>query len=617
PVSNITWSTGTNFGSTNGIGYFDNTNPSFPLQSGVILSTGNVTNAPGPNATDLNDGKAAWKGDTDLEATLLAAGISMTSTNATVLEFDFVPFSSNFDFKFLFASEEYGNFQCQFSDAFAFLLTNKSTNVTTNLAVVPITNEPISVVTIRNSLYNSSCPSENPTYFGAFNGGSNAAGSATNFNGQTVIMNAASSTLVPNTPYHIKLVIADRKDYQSDSAIFLGANSFNVGQDVLGPDLTLASNNAVCDNSTHTIKSGLSPAIYSFDWTLNGNPIGGNTPDLIVSQPGTYGLAYTIKSTGCKVTTDFIKVEYYKAITTPDPVDLYQCNSGQANFTFDLAFNTPIVKIPGTQISYHPTQADATSNSNMLPTSYTIAAGSLPATIWVRILNTVTNCAIEKSFQLGLTPPPVANNPGDMTLCETSIGTNTANFDLASQTPIVLGGQPPTRYNVTYYTKIADANAGTNPINTSVAYPSGNATLFVKVQNTTDPTCFNTTSFNLIVKPKPILDLIPDQYVCIGFTLPPLKNPGNYYSGPNKGLPMLSAGDIITTDQNVYIYNETGGTPSCSYETKFNVKIVVPADITPTDIVACDQYLLPKLGFGTRYYTLPGGPKTVGNTELF
>ena len=28
-ISNITWSTGSNFGSTNGIGYFQNTNPSF------------------------------------------------------------------------------------------------------------------------------------------------------------------------------------------------------------------------------------------------------------------------------------------------------------------------------------------------------------------------------------------------------------------------------------------------------------------------------------------------------------------------------------------------------------------------------------------------------------
>jgi gliding motility-associated-like protein len=617
PVSNITWRTGTNFGSTNGIGYFDNTNPAFPLQSGVILSTGNVTNADGPNATDLNDGNSAWTGDSDLEATLLAAGISMVSTNATVLEFDFLPFSSNFDFKFLFASEEYGNFQCQFSDAFAFLLTNKSTGITTNLAVVPITNEPISVVTIRNSLYNSSCPSENPAYFGAFNGGSNAAGSATNFNGQTVIMNAASSTLVPNTPYHIKLVIADRGDFQSDSAIFLGANSFNVGQDVLGPDLTLASNNAVCDNSTHTIKSGLSPAIYSFDWTLNGAPTGGNTPDLTVTQPGTYGLSYTIIATGCKVTTDFIKVEYYNPILTPDPVDLYKCNSGQANFTFDLTFNTPVVEIPGTQISYHATLADATSGSNPLLTSYTIASGSLPATIWVRILNTATKCAIEKSFQLGLTPPPIANNPADMTLCETTIGANTASFDLTSQNSTVLGGQSPIIYTIFYYTNIADANAGTNPINTSVVFPSGDATIFVKVQNSTDSACYNIASFKLIVKLRPPLDDIPDQFVCIGFTLPPLVNPGNYYSGPNKTGTSLNIGDVITTDQNVYIYNETGGTPSCYNETSFNIKIVIPADITPADIVECDQYLLPKLSFGTRYFTLPGGPTTAGNTELF
>lgn len=211
PVSNITWRTGnTNgYGSTNGIGYFKNTNPSFPLKSGVILSTGNVLNAPGPNTSILNDGNVAWAGDSDLEATLLTAGITMNSANASVLEFDFVPFSANFNFQFLLASEEYGNFQCQFSDAFAFLLTNKTTGVTTNLAVVPGSSTPISVVTIRDFLYNSSCPSENSNYFGAFNGGSMAASSATNFNGQTVVMNATSSILIPNTPYHIKLVIAD------------------------------------------------------------------------------------------------------------------------------------------------------------------------------------------------------------------------------------------------------------------------------------------------------------------------------------------------------------------------------------------------------------------------
>jgi len=614
PVNNISWRTGNTNGSnsSNGIGYFQNTNPAFPLTSGVILSTGNVANAVGPNNSQLNDGNAAWTGDSDLEATLLAAGITMNSTNATVLEFDFMPFSSNFDFNFIFASEEYGNFQCQFSDAFAFLLTNKSTGVTTNLAVVPNTSAPISVVTIRNSLYNSSCSSENPNYFGTFNGGSNAPTSATNFNGQTIPMSASSTTLIPNTPYHIKLVIADRKDNQSDSAIFLGANNFNVGQDVLGPDLTVANNTAICDSGTHILTSGLNPAIYSFAWTFNGNPIGGNTPNLTVNQAGIYGLTYTIIATNCPVTTDFIKIEYFNPITTPDPINLYKCNSGQTDYTFDLSLNTSIINIPQNQISYHATLAKANSNTDPLPNNYTIAASSLPATIWIRIQNTSTNCYITKSFQLGIVPPPLANNPGSFRLCETIPGSNSADFNLAAKTPLILGSQSSSIYNVSYYTNLSDANTASNPIDISIPFISGNTTLFSRIQTITNPTCFSTVSFDLVVVPRPIIDHTSNQYVCNGYTLPVLVNPGNYYSAPNKGLPMLNAGDIISADQTIYLYSETGGTPNCSYESSFFIKIVKPENLKPTDIIACDSFTLPTAIYGIRYFTLPGGPNGNG-----
>ena len=614
-VSNIKSKTGTDFGSSNGIGYFKNTNPSFPLSSGVILSTGDVKNAPGPNTIDLDDGNMAWTGDRDLENTLLAAGIKMKSSNATVLEFDFIPFSPNFDFQFLFASEEYGNFQCQFSDAFAFLLTNTSTGVTTNLAVVPDSTIPISVVTIRNSLYNSSCSSENPNYFGAFNGGSNAAGSATNFNGQTVVMNATSSTLVPNTMYHIKLVIADREDNKADSAIFLVANSFNVGQDVLGPNLTIENNTAICDKGSHIITSGLDPAIYSFAWTFNGTPTGGNTPDLTVTQAGTYSLTYTIIKTNCEVTTDFITIEYYEAIMTPDPVDLFKCDSSLPSFSFDLSYNTPIITIPGTQISYHATSGDAISNSNPLPNNYSVTTSSLPTTIWTRILDKVTGCVTAKTFQLKLAPPPVANNPGDMSLCETKTGTNIANFNLTSQTPSVLSGHSPLIYTVSYHINASDANAGKNPINTSIPFTSGNLTVFARIQNNTDPTCFNTTNFNLIVQPRPILDPIPDQFVCESYTLPVLANPGDYYSGPNRKTPMLFAGDVIDKDTTIYIYYETGGTLNCSSERSFRVKIVLPKDLNPVNVNVCDKYTLPQMPYGVRYFTLPDGPDGNG-TEI-
>lgn len=609
-LSNINFRTGTNFGSSNGIGYFTNTNPAFPLASGVVLSTGNVLNVPGPNSSTLNDGNLAWSGDTDLQNALLAAGITMNSTNATVLEFDFVPFSPNFNFQFLFASEEYGNFQCQFSDAFAFLLTNVATGVTTNLAVVPSTTDPISVTTIRNSLYNSNCGSVNPSYFGAFNGGSNAAAAPINFNGQTVVMNANSNSLVPNTTYRIKLVVADRQDFQSDSAIFLGANSFNIGQDVLGTDLTVTANSAVCFNDTTTLTSGLNPAIYSFAWTLNGNPIGGNTANLTVNQPGTYGLTYTIIATNCTVTTDFINVEYQPEIVTPNPVNLLQCDNASANYTFDLGFNTNILNTTGIAISYHNTLLEAQSGANPLPTNLSTPVTSLPRTIFVRFLNTSTNCIATKTFQLQLTAPPIANNPGNFTVCATGVGSLEAIFPIATLTNTVLGAQSPVNYLVSYHPTLIDATNNVNPI--ASPFTTANTSMFIRVQNATDSSCFNITSIDLIVRLIPQVDPIQNQYVCTSFILPTLVNGGNYYTGPNQGLPILPVGTVITTDTTVYIYNETGGIPNCSNGSSFFIDIVEQPDIEVLDTTVCDTYTVPSLGNTAQFYTQPGGPTGTG-----
>ncbi len=617
-VRNVSSRTGTNFGSTNGIGYFTNTNPAFPLQNGVVLTTGNVLNSPGPNSSELSDGSPAWLGDAQLEAALLAAGITMNSTNATVLEFDFTSFSSFMNFQFLFASEEYGTYQCNSPDAFAFLITDQF-GVTQNLAVIPSTTTPISVETIRNFLYNSACPSSNAQYFGSFNGGSAAAGSATNYNGQTVLMDATKSDLIPGDTYHIKLVIADRGDQRFDSAVFLGGGSFDFNSDVLGPDVAdLCNNNGV--NENYTISSGLDPNFFDFIWKdANGNPIPGETgPDLVVNQPGTYFLTYFIQSSNCEVATNDIIIGYQSGITVPDPVDLYKCNSGLTSYTYDLAYNTPIVD-PSSQyvVSYHEFQLDAENNAAPLPLNYNVTAGSLPKQIWIRIQNTTTGCYTLKSFNLRLTPAPVANNPGDMTECEITSGSNTALFNLPSQTPDVLLTQSSSIYSVTYHLTQADANSGANPIDTSSSLLSGNATIYVRIITITDPNCFNTTSFNLIVKPKPLLDPVVDQYVCVEYILPTPTNPGTYYSGPNQGLPILPPGTHITVNTTIYLYHETGGTPSCPSEISFRVVIVDIDDITPAPGPSCDVYNLPAYPhIGTHYYQFPGGPSNPTNVEL-
>ncbi|RZJ33082.1 MAG: adhesin, partial [Flavobacterium sp.] len=607
-ATNVTWRTGANFSSSNGLGYFQNTNPNFPMQAGVILSTGNAVNAAGPNTSMLNDGSPAWTGDATLEATLAQAGITMSSVNATVLEFDFTPISSHFNFDFVFASEEYGNFQCQFSDAFAFLLTNMNTGTTTNLAVVPNTNIPISVVTIRDFLYNSSCPSANSQYFGTFNGGSAAAGSATNFNGQTKLLNA-SANLIPNTPYHIKLVIADRSDSQSDSAIFINSDSFNIGQDVLGLDLTVANNTAICYGQTYTLSTGLNPAQYTFTWTKNNQPIAGATgPSINVTQPGTYGVTYTNIVDFCQPVTDNINIEYYPQIQTPNPINLYKCNMGAATYSYDLSVNTPIIKAgldPATTVTYFATQANADNNVSPLPTTYTAAPGT---TVYVRIQSPTIPCYTVKTFQLLTSPPPVAHSLPDVTLCERSPVLHNNYVYTASLVPLVLAGQSPAVNAVSFYTSQAAADSGTNPVTIGFILCNTGSIIYVRVQNATDPSCYSTTSFTVTVNPLPPVDSFEDIIVCDQYILPALTN-GNYFTGLNGTGTPLFAGDVITTTQTIYIYNQPGGSGTCASNSQFKVTIIKPNEISPSGGTYCGSYNLPPLPQG-HYYTAAHGQGT-------
>lgn len=606
-VNNVNWRTGTNFGSSNGIGYFQNTNPNFPMQSGVILSTGNVMNAVGPNTSMLNDGLNTWPGDADLENTLANAGIAMTSTNATVLEFNFTALSPHFDFDFLFASEEYGNFQCQFSDAFAFLLTNLNTGVTTNLAVVPGTNTPISVVTIRDFLYNSACPSVNAQYFGSFNGGANAPFSPTNFNGQTVVMNA-SAVLTPNTPYKIKLVIADRIDPQSDSAIFLSANSFNIGQNVLGNDLTVANNSAICSGQSHVLNSGLNPTEFSFVWKRNGITIvGANSSTLNITEPGTYELTYTNIAFPCQEVTDTILVEFNQVLSIPDPIDLMRCNNGSATYTFNLTQNNSVVTagVTGpTTVTYHASEANAMNGVNPLPNNYSSAGNQ---TIYVRVQKNNTSCFAVKPFQLLVVPPPTAHQPSTLFGCAIVDAPTRSRFRLSLQETQILNGQSTDIYQVTYHTSLENATAGLSPLNTTI-YNTISRIVYARVQSITDPTCFSIVAFNIEVVPLPLVDTKEDVIVCDYYILPELVH-GNYFTGPNGTGEAKFAGDIIDETQRIYIYNLGQVEPFCPNQTSFMVTIIKPEDITPVNNEFCNSYTVPNSTFGA-YFTGPNGSGT-------
>ncbi len=134
-ISNISSSVNGSINGFSSFGYFERGDSNFPFDNGIVLTTGNVNSGGnGQNNTILNDGDTTWTTDSDLETAL---GITST-LNATSIEFDFISIANRIEFNYILASEEYfGNFPCEYSDGFAFLIREAGTNDPyTNIALI-------------------------------------------------------------------------------------------------------------------------------------------------------------------------------------------------------------------------------------------------------------------------------------------------------------------------------------------------------------------------------------------------------------------------------------------------------------------------------------------------
>ncbi|UGS23943.1 T9SS type B sorting domain-containing protein [Flavobacterium channae] len=599
-VSNISVS------SNQAVAYFNQNGSSFPIAEGIIIRNGIATHTQGPYTGNNLSSSVTPTGDAFLQNLSDNNGGNSPIVNAEFLEFDFIPLSNSFSFNFLFASNEYGFYQCEFSDVFAFVLTDLSSGVSTNLAVIPGTNTPVSVTTIRNSIYNdpsspnNSCASINPSFFGTYNVGNPT--SALNMRGQTVVMNA-SSVVVPNTPYRIRLVIGDYANSGFDSAVFLSAGSFTTTLD-LGPD------QIICTGDTFFLETDLDNT-FTYTWYENGNPIPGEVnSSYTVTHPG----IYTVEAVrGSCLITDTIE---FTDLAVNTPQDLLTCNTGAGTYSFNLTSNDETALGIDTAIYdvlYYESPADIVAN-NPIPngnlSSYSSSGGQ---TIYIKILNTVTGnfCDAVYSFDLIVTNAVVATPPNPISVCE---GQGSTGYTFgAVTTNEVLNGQSPANYTVTYYNSVGEATSGTNPV-LSVSIPNGTTTVTVgiRMQDNSNPSCFDVTSVTITVNPLPVVDDIPDPVECSQYTLPTIAN-GTYYllpGGPTTpGQVQYNIGDILVDGGTYYIFAGPDAN-GCTNESSFNLTLI--DEYTP-QLDHCGTFIVPtppeNIG---NFYTQPGGPSGTG-----
>ncbi|MEJ6806503.1 MAG: choice-of-anchor L domain-containing protein, partial [Saprospiraceae bacterium] len=515
-VSNITYSTGTDFNDVNGIGYFSEPSGEFEFSQGIILSSGDANIGTGPNSGigDQSSGEDGWDGDIDLTTLLEQTDSANDNTfNASVIEFDFVPISNSISFRFIMASEEYdqGTFECNFSDIFGFFLTDEN-GVTTNLAVLPDTDIPILVTNIHpdNSANGAPCLGANEEYFGAY---VTQGSPPISYDGYTMAFTAQSG-VVPGQSYHIKLAVADAGDSSLDTAVYLEGGSFDLGID-LGDDILIANGIAPCPEDTYTIDTFTENGEYT--WFNNDIEIVDEvSSSLEVTETGNYSVNISYGE-NCTYSDDLF-IEYYVPVAVDSAPTISSCDNNLVDGfgLYDLSQQSDVItsSLTGSfSITYFESLEDAQNNSNIIisPESYN-NINPFNQTIFVRVVeSSYPNCYTTTTFELNTINPPIITIPTPLSECDNDYD-GIDVFDLSQKTEELLGGQ--INVTVSYYENQEDADSALNPIvdlyNNTTA---DSQNIIVRLED--DITfCFATTTLELVVNPVPEVIIPPIIEVC-------------------------------------------------------------------------------------------------------
>ncbi len=323
------------FGSSNpfypSIGYFDGSGSNIGINFGILINTGAIWEAVGPNRYyDVSNPYFANRiGDRDLTR------IIRTETyDATSIVIDFKPVNRKMEFKYVFGSDEYEEFVCsEFNDAFAFLVSGPGIDGVINIARVPDSDDIVSINTINNGCHNARrdstdwcgilpvpCYPMNSSYYI-----NNEFGQTIEYDGFTQVLTAKIDSLTPGETYRMKIVIADASDGLYNSGVFLVGGSFygNHTLDFSG----------MCMFDTIYFTSDVTRNATLWEWDFgDGEKSNLENPVHYYRTPGDY-----------KVTL----IVVYPDITAPDTLVRYiYINEPKADFSYSRE------KKAGTQISF-------------------------------------------------------------------------------------------------------------------------------------------------------------------------------------------------------------------------------------------------------------------------
>ncbi len=196
---------------------------------------------------------------------------------------------------------------------------------------------------------------------------------------------------------------------------------------------------AVIDSSTGTITGGSSSTTYNIEYTTNDICPSSSTLEVTTLDPDNSSL-------------DII-----------DPTPLQVCDDNFADGLTEMDLSIKNIEItngnPNYSVAYFFSEDDALNDNNQLPINYTNVAN--PQTIYVRVVDIITNCFSTTTLDLGVITAPSATSPPSLAYCDADAD-GFGVFNLSQLDDVISDGQ--IGLTITYHETQADAENNVNAI---------------------------------------------------------------------------------------------------------------------------------------------------------
>lgn len=271
-----------------------------------------------------------------------------------------------------------------------------------------------------------------------------------------------------------------------------------------------------------------SPTIFSLEnadnnlgvlWDFgDGTTSNEQMPQHTYATTGQYMVTVEVTFAGNTVTEDkTITIFDTPVVTTP--ADFRLCDTDNDGYAiFDLS--TKDAEIFGTldqtrfTLAYYSSRDDAENAVNpIINPDFTNTVPNVQE-VFARVSNNSNSmCFVLTSFRLFADPSPVLQPVTDWAVCDTD-GDGIYDFNLADKAPEILGTRNGTFFTIRFFQNQADADTNMNPIIGNYQNTAPMETIYYRIANTANTSCFAIDSFNISVFDFPTAIVPTDLRVC-------------------------------------------------------------------------------------------------------